>query len=65
MGFNFRKSIKIGKFLRINLSKNGVGFSLGNKYLRLNRSAKGKNSATVRLPGTGLSYTHDLDKKPK
>ena len=63
MGFNFRKSIKLGKFLRLNLSKNGVGVSVGGKVLRLNRSAKGKTSATVRIPGTGISYTHDLDKK--
>ena len=63
MGFNFRKSIKLGKFLRLNLSKNGVGVSVGGKVLRLNRSAKGKTSATVRIPGTGISYTHDLDRK--
>lgn len=63
MGFNFRKSIKIGKHIRLNVGKNGVGVSVGGKVLRLNRSAKGKTSATVRIPGTGISYTHDLDKK--
>ena len=63
MGFNFRKSIKIGKHIRLNVGKNGVGVSVGGKVLRLNRSATGKTSATVRIPGTGISYTHDLDKK--
>ena len=63
MGFNFRKSIKIGKWLRLNVGKNGVGVSVGGKVLRLNRSAKGKTSATVRLPGTGISYTHDFEEK--
>lgn len=65
MGFNFRKTIRIGKWLRLNLSKNGIGVSFGNKYARVNRSAKGKTSATISLPGTGLSYTHDLDGKEK
>ena len=63
MGFNFRKSIKLGKHIRLNVGKNGVGVSVGGKVLRLNRSATGKTSATVRIPGTGISYTHDLDKK--
>jgi len=60
MGLRFRKSINIGP-LRINLSKSGIGFSLGVKGFRVSRSAKGKNTATVSLPGTGLSYVQDLD----
>ena len=61
MGLNFRKTIRLGKYLRLNVSKNGIGVSVGGKALRLNRSATGKTSATVRLPGTGLSYTQSLD----
>jgi len=61
MGLRFRKSINIGP-LRINFSKSGVGFSLGVKGFRVSRSAKGKNTATVSLPGTGLSYVQNLDK---
>ena len=60
MGLRFRKSINLGP-LRINLSKSGVGFSLGVKGFRVGRSAKGKSTATVSLPGTGLSYVQDLD----
>ncbi len=60
MGFRFRKSINIGP-LRINFSKSGVGFSFGVKGLRVSRSAKGKHTATVSLPGTGLSYVQNLD----
>ncbi len=62
MGLRFRKSINIGP-LRINFSKSGVGFSLGVKGFRIGRSAKGKTSATVSLPGTGLSYVQNLDGK--
>ncbi len=60
MGLRFRKSFTIGP-LRINISKSGIGFSLGVKGFRISRSAKGKNTATVSLPGTGLSYVQDLD----
>ena len=62
MGLRFRKSINIGP-LRINISKSGIGFSLGVKGFRVSRSAKGKMSATASLPGTGLSYVQNLDAK--
>ena len=60
MGLRFRKSFNIGP-LRINISKFGIGFSLGVKGFRVSRSAKGKMTATASLPGTGLSYVQDLD----
>ena len=62
MGLRFRKSFNIGP-LRINISKSGIGFSLGVKGFRVSRSAKGKMSATASLPGTGLSYVQSLDKE--
>lgn len=43
MGFNFRKSIKIGP-ARINLSKSGVGYSVGAGGLRYTKSAKRKKA---------------------
>ena len=61
MGLRFRKSFTFGP-LRINISKSGIGFSLGVKGFRIGRSAKGKMTATASLPGTGLSYVQDLDK---
>lgn len=39
MGFNFRKSIKVGP-ARVNLSKSGVGYSVGAGGLRYTKSAK-------------------------
>ena len=60
MGLRFRKSFSIGP-LRINISKSGIGFSLGVKGFRVSRSAKGKMTATASLPGTGLSHVQDLD----
>lgn len=60
MGLRFRKSINIGP-LRINFSKSGISFSLGTKGFRITRNVKGKTSATVSLPGTGISYVQNLD----
>lgn len=57
MGFRFRKSINLGKHFRINLSKNGVGYSYGVKGYRRTISADGKKKDTYTLPGTGISYT--------
>lgn len=60
MGLRFRKSVNIGP-LRLNFSKSGVGMSVGVKGFRVGRSAKGRTTATVSLPGTGISYVQDLD----
>ena len=63
MGFNFRKSFSIGKLFRINISKSGIGFSFGIPGARITRTAKGKLKSTYSIPGTGISYTQNLDKK--
>ncbi len=56
MGFRFRRSIRLGKGLRINLSKSGASLSVGRRGATMNLSPKG-NKITVGLPGTGLSYS--------
>lgn len=43
MGFRFRKSIKLG-LARINLSKSGIGFSVGAGGLRYTKSPNRKKS---------------------
>ncbi len=55
MGFFFRRSIGLGPF-RINLSKSGVGWSIGGKGFRTGRSATGKPYSSVGVPGTGMGY---------
>jgi len=60
MGLIFRKSINFGPF-RINLSKNGVGMSMGVPGLRYTMGQKG-NMLTASLPGTGLSYRINASK---
>lgn len=58
MGFRFRKSKKIGPF-RVNLSKKGVGWSVGNKWFRYTQKAGGGSRTTSSIPGTGISFVKD------
>lgn len=59
MGLRFRKSINVGP-VRVNLSKSGVGYSVGKKGVRLTKTASGRRQATVSVPGTGISYVKNL-----
>jgi hypothetical protein len=56
MPFRFRKSIKIAKGLKINLSKSGISTTIGGRGASVNISKRGTRT-TVGLPGTGLSYS--------
>lgn len=60
MGFRFHKSIGLGKFLRLNISKSGIGFSAGIPGLRLSTGPQGAYF-TAGLPGTGLSFRKKLN----
>jgi len=62
MGFRFRKSIKIGP-ARVNISKSGIGYSVGTKGLRVTKKAGGGIRTTASIPGTGISYVKDSGKK--
>ena len=62
MGFRFRKSIKMGP-LRVNLSKSGVGYSVGGKGFRATKKAGGGYRTTSSIPGTGISYVKDYGGK--
>lgn len=62
MGFRFRKSINVGPF-RVNLSKSGIGYSVGGKGARYTKTANGKTRTTLNIPGTGLSYVEEKSNK--
>lgn len=55
MGFRFRKSKNFGPF-RVNVSKSGIGWSVGTKGARFTKRADGKKQTTLSIPGTGISY---------
>lgn len=61
MGWRFRKSIKLGKHLRINVSNKGVGMSAGVKGARIGFNSKGVYTS-VSIPGTGLSRIDYISK---
>ncbi|MBX3276262.1 MAG: DUF4236 domain-containing protein [Sandaracinaceae bacterium] len=55
MGFRFRKSFKVGG-VRINLSKSGVGASVGVKGLRVGVGPRGAR-VSASVPGSGMGYS--------
>lgn len=63
MGFNFRKSIKLGKLFKLNVSKSGASVSFGGKGFRQSIGTSGNARTTFSLPGTGLSYSKTINAK--
>jgi len=61
MGIRYQKRISLGKFVNLNISKSGVGASVGITGLRLTTGPSG-TIFTIGLPGTGLSYRHHIGK---
>lgn len=59
MGFRFRKSFGAGP-ARINVSKSGVGGSIGIPGIRIGRGARGNMQLTISIPGTGIGWTFNL-----
>jgi hypothetical protein len=53
MGWNWRKVFRFGP-LRVNLSKKGVGYSVGVRGFRVGRDAKGQDYSQTAIPGTGI-----------
>jgi len=55
MGFYVRKSVNFGP-LRVNLSKSGVGYSVGGRGFRTGVRADGRRYSRVSIPGAGVGY---------
>jgi len=53
MAWRFRKSIKLGP-IRLNLSKSGLGASIGVRGFRVGQDAKGQSYTAASIPGTGI-----------
>lgn len=56
MALRFRRSMKVGKGIRLNVSKRGIGMSVGKRGLRRSIHSTGRSTGTIGIPGTGLSY---------
>ncbi len=65
MAFRFRRSVKLGKGIRLNVSKRGIGMSVGKRGLRQTFHSTGSSTRTIGIPGTGLSYVNRKRISPK
>ena len=54
--------MKITKGISLNVSKKGLGLSAGPKGIKVSRSAQGRITGSVGIPGSGLSYRDRLDR---
>lgn len=57
MGFRFRKSISLGKGIRLNVGKKGLGISAGVKGFRVGVGSRGAYTSSS-IPGTGISWVN-------
>lgn len=57
MGFRFKKSVSLGKGVKLNFNKKSVGVSFGTKGARYSVNSNGRKTTSVGIPGTGLYYT--------
>jgi hypothetical protein len=56
MGWTWRRRIRIGPGVRLNLSRTGPSLSIGRHGYTKTYSARGVRT-TIGIPGTGLSHT--------
>jgi tetratricopeptide (TPR) repeat protein len=56
--FRFRRSIKLGPGVRLNVGKTGIGVSAGVRGARRTFHSSGRQTSSVGIPGTGLGYVH-------
>jgi len=56
VGFRFRRSIRLGPGVRLNLSKSGVGVSTGIRGLHYSVHSSGRRTLSTGIPGTGIGY---------
>ena len=63
MSWGIRRSVNFGP-LRVNLSKSGIGYSVGTRGFRLGKDAKGRKYRAMSIPGTGI-YRRDYLSTPK
>lgn len=60
MGVNFRKSVKLGKNINLNIGKRGLGLSTGVKGARVSISKKGVRTS---VGANGIRYTKNYSSR--
>jgi len=56
MGVRFQRRVRILPGIRLNVSKSGLGFSVGARGVHVGITARGQHYASIGLPGTGVSW---------
>ena len=51
----FHRSIRLGRLVRLNISRSGVGISAGTPGLRVGCDSRGRLYQSAGIPGSGLS----------
>lgn len=59
MGLLFRKRLRLSQWLSLNLSKSGLGLSVGPPGAKLSVNQK-RARVQLGLPGTGIGYRKDM-----
>lgn len=57
MGIKIRKSVKLGKGVKVNLNKKSVGITLGDKGMHYTINSSGRKTTSAGIPGTGIYYS--------
>lgn len=65
MGLRMRKSIKLGKGVKLNFGKKGTSLSFGTRGLRYTIHSSGRRTQSIGIPGTGISYVNTTSGKRK
>lgn len=60
MGFRYRKTVTLMPGVRMSITPRGIGYSAGVRGARISRSATGRVTRTLSIPGTGLSHVQTL-----
>ena len=66
MGFTYRKSVNLGPF-RVNLSKPGLGYSVGGRGFRVGTTPRGRKyclARTLRVSPIGLLFEQATERPP-
>jgi hypothetical protein len=63
MGLRFQRRVRLFPGLSLNLSRSGVGVSMGTRGVHVGITGRGQRYTSVGLPGTGVSW-REYERKP-
>jgi len=64
MGFYYRKSVNLGPF-QVNLSKSGLGYSVGGRGFRVAITSRGRKSGALCKPSSAIHHSKSKIQNPK